>query len=779
MAGAYARAFEHAGLDIMGDEETVAGRIRDSDVRAQLVVALDHWAFVAEALRDGRLRTRLLALARQADPDPEWGDRFRDSAVWEDLGQLHRLAADAQKWLSQEARGTGPPTQLLVLLAMKLGKAEEEAELLLRAAQRQHPEDFWLNYALGKELRERKPAEAVGYYRAALATRPTVATVYHEMGMALLWQRQVDEAMAAFRKAIELEPKKSYSYTNLGACLREKGRLDEAMASYRRAIELDPEAASPHTNLGICLRDKGQLDEAIVEMRRAIELRPNGMPAHLNLGMCLRDKGRFDEAMAEYCRAIKIDPNAAAGHYQLGLLLESTGRLEEAIAEFREVLHRQPQAVLAHEGLARLLLKRGRFAEARRAVLHGLDRVPADEPRRKILRQQLDQCDHQLALGARLPALLREKERPAGAAELLSLARLCREFGRPYTAARFYAAAFAARPALADDLGSANRYDAACAAVRAAAEPGPEEPRPGEPERAGLRRQALDWLRADLAAWTRLQQGAKASGWPQRIWQTDAALASVRDHAPLEKLPQEERTQWQRLWADVAALPTARPRDLEQARAHAARREWRQAADRYAQAVKLGPGDEGHVWFEYAAVLLLCGDRAGYARACARMVERCGKTPDVRAYHAARACTLAPDSVADAARPGQLADKELTDSAGAFWSLTEQGALAYRAGDFAQAVPLFERSLRADGKDGRAVVNWLWLALAHHRLGKTEEARRWLVKAQAWLGQYGDGMPGGAEEELGLHLHNWLEAHVLRREAEALLADGPATLRKK
>jgi len=69
-------------------------------------------------------------------------------------------------------------------------------------------------------------------------------------------------------------------------------------------------------------------------------------------------------------------------------------------------------------------------------------------------------------------------------------------------------------------------------------------------------------------------------------------------------------------------------------------------------------------------------------------------------------------------------------------------------------------------------LNWLWLALAHQRLGKAEEARRWLGKAQAWLDQYGDGMPSRAEE-LGLHLHNWLEAHVLRREAEALLGAGP------
>jgi hypothetical protein len=63
----------------------------------------------------------------------------------------------------------------------------------------------------------------------------------------------------------------------------------------------------------------------------------------------------------------------------------------------------------------------------------------------------------------------------------------------------------------------------------------------------------------------------------------------------------------------------------------------------------------------------------------------------------------------------------------------------------------------------------LWLALANERLGKAEEARRWLNKAQAWLDQYRDGMPARAEEELGLDLHNWLEAHVLRREAEGLI----------
>ena len=104
-----------------------------------------------------------------------------------------------------------------------------------------------------------------------------------------------------------------------------------------------------------------------------------------------------------------------------------------------------------------------------------------------------------------------------------------------------------------------------------------------------------------------------------------------------------------------------------------------------------------------------------------------------------------------------MAEKELEGSARQFWSLTEQGALAYRAGRFQQAVPFFEQSLQADTRPGRAVLNWLWLALAKQRLGKSEEARRRLNKAQAWLDQYRHGVPSRAEEELGLHYHNWLE----------------------
>jgi len=74
-----------------------------------------------------------------------------------------------------------------------------------------------------------------------------------------------------------------------------------------------------------------------------------------------------------------------------------------------------------------------------------------------------------------------------------------------------------------------------------------------------LRQQALDWLRADLIAWTKVLESAKPEARATvrqtlQHWQKDPDLAGLRDQAALDKLPAAERDAWQRLWADVGAL---------------------------------------------------------------------------------------------------------------------------------------------------------------------------------------------------------------------------------
>jgi tetratricopeptide (TPR) repeat protein len=212
---------------------------------------------------------------------------------------------------------------------------------------------------------------------------------------------------------------------------------------------------------------------------------------------------------------------------------------------------------------------------------------------------------------------------------------------------------------------------------------------------------------------------------------------------------------------------SAAHRDL--GKAHIAQREWGKAADSYRRAGELAPPGDGELWFEYAAVQLLAGDRAGYRRSCARLLELgAARAPDVRSYHVARAWTLAPIADADSTRVSALAARELKRFSSEFWSLTEQGALLCRAGRAKEAVPLLERSLAANEKPGAAVLNWLWLALAHHQLGRPDEARALRDRARAWLDEREGEKPDRARE-FGLHLHNWLEARALQRELDDLL----------
>jgi hypothetical protein len=76
-------------------------------------------------------------------------------------------------------------------------------------------------------------------------------------------------------------------------------------------------------------------------------------------------------------------------------------------------------------------------------------------------------------------------------------------------------------------------------------------------ERAHLRRQALDWQRADLEAWRRLLDKNPEKVRPilverMRHWLADADFAGVRGPAALARLPEAERLAWQELWRGVA-----------------------------------------------------------------------------------------------------------------------------------------------------------------------------------------------------------------------------------
>src|SRR5204862_2131638 len=118
--------------------------------------------------------------------------------------------------------------------------------------------------------------------------------------------------------------------------------------------------------------------------------------------------------------------------------------------------------------------------------------------------------------------------------------------------------AYAADPRLGDDL-QFGRYFAACSAALAAAGKGKDAAKLDEKERARLRKQARDWLRADLALHTKQLESHRPDfrAFSQQTlmhWQEDRDRAGLRDKDALPKLSGEERPACERLWAHGAAL---------------------------------------------------------------------------------------------------------------------------------------------------------------------------------------------------------------------------------
>jgi tetratricopeptide (TPR) repeat protein len=407
-------------------------------------------------------------------------------------------------------------------------------------------------------LRTRLSKETLRFYEQFLQEGSTDPELRFETGWAA-WTigvirkkwGEMDEAEKAFRQAVAmLEPlvaeypaENRYRH-HLGEARRELSvllmdkygdeRIDEAEAICRQAVadweKLQADPDPPKGELGMILNNlgtfhsqRGRHEEALALYRRVLQLNPAEYLAHLNIGETLLHLGQRQEAIASIRRAVELKPNLAVTHCVLGHALREDGQFAEALAEYRR----------GHE--------------------LGLKQPNWTQPSAKWVRE----AEQLAAVAPRLPALLSGEAQPADAAERITAARICQEHKKLYAAAtRFYAAAFAAEPKLANDVDVESRYSAACAAALAGCGRGEDAAHVSEVERARLRRQALDWLTADLGVWaSRAETAAERSEVRREMahWQTDPDFAGVRGDA-LAKLPKTECLAWQKLWADVNAL---------------------------------------------------------------------------------------------------------------------------------------------------------------------------------------------------------------------------------
>ena len=314
------------------------------------------------------------------------------------------------------------------------------------------------------------------------------------------------------------------------------------------------------------LRDLGRNDEAaavneaqIANSRRSIELYPTRPQGHNDLGDALRDQRKVEEAAAEYREVLRLRPNFTQSRDKLVYILEEQGKYDEAIALRQEDLQLRPDAIKARYALSLVLRDAGHYDESLAEIKRARELALKKPNGRATAEQTAQQFAVAVQLHKNLPAFLSGKEKPSDASVSAWVAQAFYERKLFGAATMLWDDTFKARPSMADDQLTYNRYNAACGAALAGSGQGKDDPPLEELTKARCRRQALDWLKADLAAWSKAIAD-ESSQWhdhvPQTLqhWKADPDLAGIRDPAALAKLPPDEQKAFAALWVEVSAL---------------------------------------------------------------------------------------------------------------------------------------------------------------------------------------------------------------------------------
>ncbi len=188
-------------------------------------------------------------------------------------------------------------------------------------------------------------------------------------------------------------------------------------------------------------------------------------------------------------------------------------------------------------------------------------------------------------------------------------------------------------------------------------------------------------------------------------------------------------------------------------------------------------------FFDAACLALRIGDVAAYRRHCQAMVQRLGKTPSKTGGRMLSWTGLLADNSGVETAPylQQASNSMDKNTALDRWGSHVLGMSHYRAGRYEEAIEQAKQSTAPNPSWRSKHMNWPLLAMAHHRLGHAEEARKWLDRAlEEWRRlsplprSPGDLqiLPSPADV-WHKYWHDWLTFEILLREATVLITGKP------
>jgi tetratricopeptide (TPR) repeat protein len=166
-----------------------------------------------------------------------------------------------------------------------------------------------------------------------------------------------------------------------------------------------------------------------------------------------------------------------------------------------------------------------------------------------------------------------------------------------------------------------------------------------------------------------------------------------------------------------------------------------------------------------ARARLAMGDRDAYRKIRDQLLARADQAQDPTIVNnLIWACVLSPEPLADSDRTVRLLEGIVAKEPKKHAYVNTLGFVLYRANRLDETVRRLNEAVAVHDKGGHP-LDWLGLAMAHHRLGRPDQAADYLSKADQWLAQ------NRANNKL-----TWqerLELRLLRDEAGTLVKGAP------
>jgi tetratricopeptide (TPR) repeat protein len=330
----------HDGLDATPDSLPLANELavvfmlleRPEEADKVLTAALDR--------HPGDLNTQVLylrvLLSRHADIAKQFGQKLLSAAPrnWEVLylnaqlemrdGELPQARVYLEQSVALKPDYFQSHTELAnVLFSLKdLPGAKAQLEKAIELGDNEPAVQYQLAKVLQSLGETAQAHEKMQIYQAMRKAESDQALAVGkiELGDRALATGDAAQAVAFYREALADDPNEARVVYKLSRALDKTNDLVNEKAELQRAIELNPNLAEAQNQLGYLSGKAGDLAHAESCYRAAVHASPSYLVAWINLAATLADEAKWQDARQAAARALEIDPNSAEARRLAGAI---------------------------------------------------------------------------------------------------------------------------------------------------------------------------------------------------------------------------------------------------------------------------------------------------------------------------------------------------------------------------------------------------------------------------------------------------------------------------